>query len=356
MLWLTGAVMLRVVDRASSRLMPVAAVVALVLAAALGVWQVGQTRGRWAAQPAMTVSVVQPSVLIGLTPEALVQGPSEGEVAEREQVLADLTRRAANAPSVPGAPHIIVWPESALERGSPEYRPDITRVASTPKTFLVAGGRHYVHSPASEGGFQARNGAFLFGPDGRQRDVYDKMHLVPFGEYVPLRPLVQRFFTVRSRDVVPGPTRRTLEADGRRLGVAICFESTFPAIARAYARSGAEVLVVMTNDAWFQRTSAVPQHFNHSRFRAIETGLPVARAASSGISGVIAPNGQVLAEIPVYQRGVRTLDLREGVPGTLNTAGGWLFGPGCLLAAVVLMVWGWRRREASTVATHPQAE
>jgi len=184
------------------------------------------------------------------------------------------------------------------------------------------------------------NTGFLFNPMGRIVERYDKIHLVPFGEFVPFRPLVAKYYTVRNYDLIPGAARKTLRETGVPLGVGICFESTFPAFSRQYARQGAGLLVFITNDAWFHLTAAGRQPFNHARFRALETGLPVARSASTGISGFIAPDGRILAEIPTNREGTRTRDLPAGVPGTLNTAAGWLFGPACFILTLALGVMG----------------
>jgi apolipoprotein N-acyltransferase len=184
---------------------------------------------------------------------------------------------------------------------------------------------------------------------------YDKIHLVPFGEFVPFRPLVNALRKiglvpdVRDDDLQRGNGWHPLQFGAHRLGVGICFESTFASIARAYAAQGANYLIYITNDAWFQQTAAVRQHFNHARFRALETGLPVVRVASTGISGFIAPDGRILAEIPTYVAGTCRMDIPEGTPGTVYTRGGWLFAPLCLLAALLLAAWGViiRRRASS---------
>ena len=164
------------------------------------------------------------------------------------------------------------------------------------------------------------------------------MHLVPFGEFVPLRPLVEKYFTVRPEDIQPGAQRKALQYGTHRLGIGICFESTFPAISRDYTQQDVQALVFITNDAWFHQTSAVRQHLNHARFRAIEAGLPVARTAGTGISAFIAPDGRLLTEIPTYTAGMRARAIPPGIGGTLYTQFGWLFGPIALFVCLLLVL------------------
>ncbi len=231
----------------------------------------------------------------------------------------------------------MIWPETAL----PEPPTDLPIAMFSARTgnYLLIGAPAWDFD-ASARTFFPRNSAYLLAPGGVTLARYDKMHLVPFGEFVPLREFVQRYFIVRPIDIRPGELRKTLPFGSHRLGVGICFESTFADVSREYARLGAQMLVIITNDAWFHQTSAVRQHLNHARFRAIETGLPVARTAATGISAFIAPDGRLLEEIPTYTEGMCARSLPPGIPGTCYTRCGWLFAPGALLAALVLALFG----------------
>ncbi len=132
---------------------------------------------------------------------------------------------------------------------------------------------------------------------GRVQGIYDKQHLVPFGEYVPLENVFPflRTFAVASGDYQPGPMGGPLRLSRHKVfGPLICFESVFPWLARKQVQKGATVLVIVTNDAWFGRSAGPYQHFAQAVFRAIENRRYILRAANTGISGVISPTGEIL--------------------------------------------------------------
>lgn len=333
MLWSVGTLLhWRQLRQAPRWYLPaLAGVMALCLAG--GWWQTRATTARWMASPRkQTFALIQPSLQRGLTPQALVNTLSVDELLSREAVMCALSRQSV-AQCRPGEHPLIIWAESAVSY--PPYTTGIMSLGRETQSHLLIGA---VSFPPPE--FAPRNSAFLIGPNGSNEGRYDKIHLVPFGEFVPMRKLVTRFYTVRENDLTRGDGWKVLDVEKHRFGMGICFESIFPAIARAYARQGAHYLVYITNDAWFHRTSAVRQHFNHARFRALETGLPVIRTAGTGISGFIAPDGHIISEIPTYTAGTRTLRLSEGTAGTFYTRIGWLFAPFCFFAALALLIWG----------------
>ena len=157
------------------------------------------------------------------------------------------------------------------------------------------------------------NAAILVGADGRSHGSYRKMQLVPFGEYVPLKralffvgPLVEAV-----SDFSPGSEPRVFDIGaGRRLSVAICYESVYPWISRAFARHGSQLLAIITNDAWFGRSSAAYQHFDQGAIRAVEEGRYVVRAANTGISGAVDPYGHVITTTPLFEPEAVTVDVR----------------------------------------------
>ena len=302
----------------------------LVLVAGLSHWRYQSLAGaeRAGADEAqgLTVAVVQGSTQVYLRPGE----PERSSPAQVQQELAlyeDLTRRALDS-----APYLVVWPESALYgyvREDPALSERLQALAREGGCWLLAGG------PAYQGPL-FRNAAFLFGPDA-YHGRYDKVHLVPFGEFVPGRgrlPLVDRY-PVRPVDVTPGPGYVPLDAGGCKLGVLICFESIFPEIARAYARREADLLVVITNDAWFDRTAALRQHAQAAALRAIESGRYVVRAAYSGVSQVISPSGRVMGELGPGRRGLLIMDVYPA-SATAYAQVGYLFAPACLL---VMLGW-----------------
>jgi apolipoprotein N-acyltransferase len=152
----------------------------------------------------------------------------------------------------------------------------------------------------------------MVGPDGSTGGVYRKLHLVPFGEYVPLRsvfffaaPLVE---TVA--DFSPGEDAVLLPVGDRLVSTAICYEIVYPGLVRQFVRGGSDLLVTITNDAWFGRSSAAAQHFEQGALRAIEQGRYVVRAANTGISGVVDPYGRVLLATPLFEQTVAAVDVR----------------------------------------------
>ncbi len=191
---------------------------------------------------------------------------------------------------------ILIWPETAI----PFYFfPDqglgckIIAWSQTHQALLLFGAPRL---SLYQDRIEIHNSLFLVAK-GRIKGVYDKQHLVPFGEYVPLENVFPflRTFAVASGDYRPGPNGGPLRLSRHKVfGPLICFESIFPWLARKQVQKGATVLVVVTNDAWFGRSAGPYQHFAQAVFRAIENRRYVLRAANTGISGVISPTGEIL--------------------------------------------------------------
>jgi apolipoprotein N-acyltransferase len=150
------------------------------------------------------------------------------------------------------------------------------------------------------------NSAGIVDPAGRQVSRYDKIHLVPFGEYVPLGSVL--FFAesmVRNvGDFAPGSTYTVSELNNRRVATTICYEDVFPGLVRQFTRLGAEVIVNITNDGWFGETSAPYQHLRMSTVRATENRRYIVRAANTGISAIIDPYGNVVENTRLGERTV----------------------------------------------------
>ncbi len=183
---------------------------------------------------------------------------------------------------------------------------------------------------------QPLNSALLLGPDGREAGRYDKIYLVPFGEFVPpLFSFVNRI-TQEAGDFVPGHDIKLLPAAGHRLGVFICYESAFPDLVRQFTNKGADVLVNLSNDAYFGRSEAREQHLLLVRMRAVENRRYIVRATNDGISAVIDPAGKVVKRLPPYQELAAPVRY-GGVPSTTFYArhGDW-FAWGCLAACLGL--------------------
>jgi apolipoprotein N-acyltransferase len=199
----------------------------------------------------------------------------------------------------------VLWPESStpflfeMERAQAEQIETLARQARVP--ILVG-------SDQIERGTPTRffNSAFLVGDDGSVSGVYRKMHLVPFGEYVPAKrifffaaPLVEAV-----SDFSPGDTAVLLPVRGHLISVAICYEIVYPALVRQFVRGGSELLTTITNDAWFGDTSATYQHFEQAAMRAIEDGRYLVRSANTGISGIVDPYGRILEKSAMFEPSV----------------------------------------------------
>ncbi len=171
------------------------------------------------------------------------------------------------------------------------------------------------------------------------------MQLVPFGEYVPLKRLL--FFVgpliEAVSDFSAGTEPVVFDADGRRFSVAICYESVYPWLARAFVLRGSQLLVTITNDAWFQRSSAAYQHFEQGAIRAVEEGRYVVRAANTGISGAVDPYGRVLTRTDLFVPAAVTADVRLLSGRTWYNQLGDIVVWMSLVATAMVWLAGWRR-------------
>ncbi len=239
----------------------------------------------------------------------------------------------------PGAPALVVWPETAIPRWSrrSEAAPEAARWA------LKLGAPHLVGIVASkEAGAGPANAAQLIAPDGKVDGVYAKRELVPFGEFVPLRSWVPRF--VIDRWLMILDNLGDLEAGAKRqpllstvwgpASVTICYEAIFPRWARLDAERGARLSINVTNDAWYLDTWAPRQHYRVNRYRAIENRMTVIRSGNTGISAVIDPWGVTTAELDLNIRGRLDAEvpLEDPFPArSFYARHGDLIGTACLL-------------------------
>jgi len=238
-----------------------------------------------------------------------------------------------------GSPPLVIWPETAV----PFYFLNDGRL--TPRLFDLAektGAYLLFGSPAfgDQGGRRHYfNRAYLLSPEGRI-SFYDKVHLVPFGEYIPLKrllPFVNRMVESIG-DFSPGRAGYLLGHPQAKIGVLICFETIFPELSRAFKRDGGNLLVNMTNDAWFGRTSAPYQHLAMLVFRAVENRTWVARAANTGFSAVIDSAGRIRDRSSLFEKATlqAIIPLRNQTTFYSRT-GDWLVYI-CLLSTVAWLV------------------
>ncbi len=246
----------------------------------------------------------------------LVQGSIEQDQKYDPRFSGDIMTRylALSRQAIAGGAQLVIWPEAStpfyFDANSLLAAP-VRRLAAESKTPFLLGTDEY-EAPTTGHPERFYNAAVLIGPDGRSRGSYRKMHLVPFGEYVPLQSLL--FFAKPLVEAVsdysPGLTPVVFDVDGGRVSVAICYESVYQSIAEAFVEHGSQLLSTITNDAWFGRSSAAYQHFDQGAVRAVEQGRYVVRAANTGISGAIDPYGHVLARTALFQPVAITVGVR----------------------------------------------
>jgi apolipoprotein N-acyltransferase len=237
----------------------------------------------------------------------------------------DLTKSAANGTGLAGT-HIVIWPETAvpfLLADTPDAL-DAIGAALPRGTSLVVGSARLVEE-RNAGGLLARNRIYnsllVIDDQGHVVSSYDKIHLVPFGEYLPFQDFMESLGIMQLTGVRGGFTSgagpRLLPIPGAPpASPLICYEIIFPDdVTEDSARP--RWLLNVTNDAWFGSSAGPYQHFHQAQVRAVEQGLPVARAANTGISALIDPYGRILAEISLGKKGVIDADLPEVGPPTL---------------------------------------
>ncbi len=235
---------------------------------------------------------------------------------------------------------LTVWPETAL----PFYFLDDVRLTNAVLDAVRAADTAFLFGSPSykrtRDGVAYYNSAYLVEPDGGVAGKYDKVHLVPFGEYVPLKrwlPFLGKM-VAQVGDFKTGEKGATLSLGSLRIGVQICYEIIFPDLSREMARNGAAILVNITNDAWFGRTSAPYQHFSMAAFRAAENKRALIRCANTGVSGLIGPAGRIWASTGLFEESVLTGTVPILDNTTLYTRYGDVFAGVCLGAALVLTI------------------
>jgi apolipoprotein N-acyltransferase len=245
-------------------------------------------------------------------------------------------------------PDLVVWPEDAVDldpRVYPDYGSLVrgaVRKVGVPTLVGIVGG-------LQDGRHRTYNESLLYDGHGRVIDTYIKRHLVPFGEYVPWRHVLSFLHELRQvgSDFTPGTRGNILRVDGLSFADVICYENSFPSIARRMIDGGAGFLVVSTNNASFGRTAASRQHLEMSQMRAVENGRWVVHAAVSGISAFIDPHGHVFQPTQLYRATIDRATIRSSTQKTIYTRFGDWFPWAALLFVVVLLLWPRRGRRAS---------
>jgi len=248
------------------------------------------------------------------------------------EIYRTLTREAAAQRA-----EVVVWPETAAPffyGWEADLSRQVDRIATDAGVPVIFGAPWF---DPSDGG-KYFNSVFLVDDEGVLRGRYDKRHLVPFGEYIPLRSVL--FFlqklTAGAGDFSAGTGPALFRAGGSTAGASVCYEALFPGIIRESVREGAGWLVNVTNDAWFGDTAAPWQHLAMARMRSVEFRRPMVRAANTGVSAVIDATGASTAELGLFRRGTLAAEVRPGSGQTVYAKTGDIFEISCAILAFLI--------------------
>ena len=280
---------------------------------------------------------------------ALIQGNIEQNMKWDESYQSDVFDAHVNLTMQASRekPDLIVWPESATPfyfQADRNFGPKMIELAKNSGSFILFGTPGY---EIKDNGIVSYNRAYLLSREGDVVGKYDKIHLVPFGEYVPLRKIL--FFIDKMVEGVgeyqSGEEYTIFEIRNPKseiqnfFGTLICFEVIFPDLVRRFVKNGAEFLVNITNDGWYGKTAASSQHIAMVAFRAVENRVPVVRAANTGISGIIEPTGKIAKETDIFVTTYVTGEINTGLlQKTFYTQYGDVFAYICSMATIFLVM------------------
>jgi apolipoprotein N-acyltransferase len=325
----------------------IAPVVALLLLAAMGVY--GTVR--LSLQPTVLTKVKLRIMQPNLQQDVKFNYSAKAAVMQKYLTLSD----RASGPQSTGVSdaNILIWPESAFPFFLTREADAMAEIADLlPKgTVLITGSVRAPDGPPGARITRAYNSIYVIDHDGSVLSVYDKLHLVPFGEYLPFQDWMEKLGFVQLTKVqggfIPGTRRRAMEIpNAPRALPLICYEVAFPgSIATRDDRPG--WIVNLTNDGWFGISTGPYQHLQQARLRAIEEGLPLVRAANTGISAVIDPSGRIVARLGLGIEGVLDAGLPTALPPTVYAQLGDI--PAAVIGAIALLL-VIRRRVAKRTA------
>ncbi len=267
--------------------------------------------------------------------------------------LRDLTEVSLASNGSSPHPDLIVWPENPapLYTSDPLFRDAVSNFARQANTWLLTGSIGIRNaSAAPEHPTEIYNSASLVSPSGEWVSRYDKIHLVPFGEYVPFKQIFSFAggLTKEVGDFSRGRSRRPLDAGGTRLGVFICYESIFPDEIRRFAENGAQVLVNISNDGWYGDSGAYAQHLKQSRMRAVENNRWLLLDTNTGVTAAIDPNGRIVASAPRKTRTALRVPYTLSNSTTFYTRHGDWFAYLCAIISIAALLMRLLRKPKET--------
>jgi apolipoprotein N-acyltransferase len=318
-----------------------------------------------APAPTATAVLIQPNLDVGS--DSTWSGPGEWDAhmaqftqlaSERcKTFIAGIPQTGAPTgeivcPSRPTPPDLVVWPESPapFDELDPRFQMSLAGIAKTVEAPIVVGSIGWtLDTTANQWNYF--NSALVIGADGARVGRYDKIHLVPFGEYIPFQKLLffARKLTGRVSKFTRGDERKVFRLNGHRYGVFICYESVFADEVRQFSRLGAEVLVNISDDGWYGDTSAPWQHLNMVRMRAIENRRWILRDTNNGVTAAIDPYGRVRQSIPRHQVDALPAEFGFRDDITFYTAHGDVFAWLCAILSLGLVGWVARKSLGESV-------
>ena len=243
-----------------------------------------------------------------------------------------------------GKPRLVIWPESPMNfayGGDSQLRETVAAFAQANQTAVLLNSQEVAPNDG------IYNSALLINQQGSLVAQYDKIRLLPFGEYVPLPQWLPGTGLISAivGDFTPGTKYGLMPVGPVRAGVFICIESAYPWIARRFTAEGADVLINISNDGYLGPTAVMRQHLANAVFRAVENGRPLLRVTNTGITAFITPAGEVRDATPGFKPEVRTWTIgRNASAPTFYAAHGDLFAAGCSLLSLLIFVFSCRRR------------
>jgi len=283
-----------------------------------------------AQAPKLSVGAVQGNIDIDLKWNPVL-------VKHNLEINRNLTKQVADMP-------LIVWPETAVEDWVPEnlaqLPPDVMPALSSQKSYFIFGAKSFLGNLFGPG-FKAFNTAFLTDGQGRVLTRYHKQVLLAFGEYLPFSSILSKLPAMPFSDgFTPGEGPHTLDlANGIKIAPLICYEDLMPELSRAFVKtSKANVLVNLTNDAWYGKTVAPWQHARLAQWRAIETRRTLLRVTNTGVTSVINAKGEMTQALPIFTPAVlkAQVDILEGE--TLYTRFGDWFAWGMTFVSIGIVL------------------
>ena len=319
------------------RIVPVAAAVLLIAMAVFGAVRLSMHPTRTVAN--VRLRIMQPN----LQQDVKFNYSAKAEVMKKYLTLSD----RASGPQSTGVrdANILIWPESAFPfflTREPDAMAQIANLLSK-GSVLITGSVRAPDLPPGLRVTRAYNSIYVIDHDGSVLSVYDKLHLVPFGEYLPFQDVMERLgleqLTRVQGGFIPGTIRRSLAIPGApRALPLICYEAIFPGdIASQGDHPG--WIINLTNDGWFGISTGPHQHLQQARLRAIEQGLPVVRAANTGISAVIDPMGRIVARLGLGIEGVLDSGLPSAEPPTVYARFGDIPAAIIIILALIPVIW-----------------